>query len=194
MYIGVDMDDVLRDFMSHFILYHNRAYETSYTLSQFSSFNLSEILQISKEEETERLKQFYSSPEYLGIPPKDGAIEIIPKIAEKNDLIVISGLPKEERENSLFWINRYFPERFSEAYFIGSIRNNRKSHLCYALGIPLLIEDSLDTAKECSSLGTRVILYDAPWNQTESTSHLIERAHNWKNILEIINSKKLFRI
>ncbi|MDP3727958.1 MAG: hypothetical protein Q8R18_00750 [bacterium] len=196
MRIGIDLDDVLGDHMGQFIIFHNRSYKTTLERKDFTSFNLSKSLELPMEETRRHLEEFYKSPEFFGTPPMNGSVEAIEILAQKYKLVVITSRPKEQAKDTIDWLDRYFPNKFSDFYLLGnqeSYSQKKKAHICIYDGISLLIEDSLENAQDCST-GTRVILYDAPWNQSENLPQMVHRAYSWGDILKMIGSKSIFCI
>ena len=72
MIIATDIDDVLTP-GDVFTRFHNDAYGTKLTVANFNNYNLAEIIDISPEEEAERVKAFYKSEHFANAPENPGA-------------------------------------------------------------------------------------------------------------------------
>ena len=188
MRIGIDLDDVLGDLVPSFASFHNRVYGSKFERTDFVSFSFSKVLKISEEETNIRLEAFYKSEEFRGIIPVFNSQKGVDTLRNLgHELVLISYRPSNVFEQTSSWLVEYFHEKFSAVFLIGS-GSQRKRDICFALNIPLMVEDSLEHALDCTSLGTRVILYDTPWNQTNLGS-MIRRAYSWGDIVNVVRNK-----
>lgn len=189
MLIAIDIDDTLVDFMTSLIEFHNEKYNTSLTRDQFSSYNFWEIWGGTMEEARQKVKDYRETHYYNNLQPVLGVVESINFLKKKHGLIIITSrsITKGTKE----WINKYFPDMFSEIYFsynsyIKSGSGKTKADICKELNVDFLIDDSLEYAKECSEKGVKVLLLDQPWNQCEELPKNIIRVNNWKEVLKNI--------
>jgi len=191
MIIGIDIDDVLADFMNSMIKYHNNKYNTGYSREDFKSYNLWETLGGNEEDAVKKIYDFYHTSHFDNIPPTEGSQEAVDKLSKDNTLRVITSRPYDIHDQTLSWLDRYFLGKFEEAHFTnewagGIGKPTRKKDVCKEHNVDILVEDSLAYAKECASDKTRVYLMNKPWNQSE-LSNKITRVNSWKDILDKIN-------
>ncbi len=188
MLIGIDIDDVMADFISPLIEFHNRRYGTSLKADDFHSYRFSEVWGGTDEEGIRKVFEFCNSRYFAGIKPADGAVEAIGKLSKKFDLVSLTSRPVELEPKTLEWLEKYFPGIFADKiYFAHNSYVNfgnrkKKSEFCRDLNITFLIEDSLEYARECSEIGTRIYLLDKPWNRTGELEGVI-RVKSWDEII-----------
>ena len=181
--IATDLDDVLAD-MTPFIDFHNSTFNTSLTISNFTSYYLRHVLKISREEEWKRMRQFFNSPYFQQILPLEGSVEAVRYISKKYEIAVITSRPRFVRKNTEEWLGKYFPA-IQKVYFTADFprEKRKKSRICLELRAETMIEDRLDYALDCSKSGIKVFLLDYPWNQISNLPPLIRRVKSWQEIL-----------
>ena len=192
MIIGIDVDDVLADFMNSLIKYHNDRYNTDYSKEDFKSYNLWETLGGTEEETVGKIYDFYHTSHFDRIPPTEGSEKAVEALSKNNNLRVITSRPYDIHDQTLSWIDRYFLGKFEEAHFTnewagGIGKPTRKKDICLEYDVDILIEDSLAYAKECVGNGTSVFLMDRPWNRSEELSDKITRVYSWEDILDKVS-------
>lgn len=189
MLIGVDLDGVLVDFMSSFLNYYNHVYGTNLTRDQIYTYDLWKIFGETREKAIQKISDFYKTHHFNSLEPIQDSIEAIDTLKQNHDLVVITSRHNDIIEGTKRWLEKYFPNKFSEVYLTNQYSLDedyrRKSDICLDLGINVLIEDSLDYAKECIPK-TRVLLFDQPWNQSQKLPESITRVKSWKEILDNI--------
>ncbi len=68
MKIGIDLDDVLIEFLPSLIQYHNEAHSTCLELSQFTSYKFWEIWGGTREQAVQKVYAFHKTPHFQNIP------------------------------------------------------------------------------------------------------------------------------
>lgn len=194
MIIGVDVDEVLADFMKSFINFHNQKYKTSYKREDFYNYYFWEIMEIPLSEAVKRVYEFYNHETFGHVEPVFGSVKAIEILSKEHDLIVVTSRPSKIKERTLNWLEKHFPGKFKKVVFGNHYawerEKKKKSDICLEADVKLLIEDHLPCAKECAEKGIKVILISCPWNQTSEDLHeSIVRVKDWSEVLEII--KKL---
>jgi uncharacterized HAD superfamily protein len=189
--IGVDLDEVLADFLATFIKFHNQKFGTKLIKEQFSSFHLHEIIGEKVEVMNLRIEEFYDSLTFEELKPVEGAIDAIEYLSQKYELIIITSRPKNVSEHTIKWLKRHFPEKFKNVHFaynpyISESEQKTKSDIASENEIDLFIEDNIDLATGVAGNGITVYLIDAPWNQSGTLHENITRVYSWKEILERI--------
>ena len=194
MKIGIDIDEVLADFMSSFVNYYNKEESTNIKRSDFESYLLWKTIGGTKESTIQRVYEFYNSPEFNKIRPVKDSQYSVNVLNKESELIVITSRPHEMHDKTIEWLDNHFPNAFSEIEFTnewagGLIKPKRKKDVCLDYKIDFLLEDSMDYAKECADNGTEVLLFDCPWNQEEKLPNKIKRVYSWNHALKEIYSK-----
>lgn len=186
--VGTDMDEVLADLVTPILDYHNLKYGTNLSREDVYSYNFWEVRGGTREQAIRKVCDFYRSEDFKHIKPVTGSQEVTKLLCERHKLVVITSRPNDIYDETMRWINQYFPDRFLEVHctnqYTGMDSSKRKSDVCLELKVDVMIEDSLEHAKECASYGVRVLLLDCPWNQSNDLPPRITRVKSWEEILE----------
>ncbi len=190
MKIGVDVDDVLANFMFPLVDYHNTTYGTNFVRDDFTSFNLRETWGGTPAEAIDKVFRFYDSPEFHHIEVVDGAIEALEILKKNHDLSVVTARPEILRTKTIDWIERHFPNTFSEIHIANKFSKTgpqlTKVEICNQNNIHLLIDDSIENALQCVNAERKILLLDRPWNQHPELPTNITRVFSWDEIIKNI--------
>lgn len=190
MKIGIDLDDVLCDFATAFVAYHNDVYGTTLTKGDVWSYKFWDVLHISREEMIKRFYDFQQSPKMIHVPPIQGAKRAVDSLRENNyDLHIITARDAQFSDITNHWLSRYFPGIFSDIHFANHqstvLKARSKGDICKEIGVSLMIDDSFDNAVSCHGVCDRgVLLFDAPWNVGKSLPEGMRRVFSWDDVLE----------
>ncbi len=204
MIIGVDLDDVLGDFVGGLCQYHNREYGTSFKKDDFHSFKFWEVWGGNKKQAVDKVSDFYETPEFKNLEPMEGAQEAVDYLSQDHELRVVTSRPPfiEKDGEPIFleektkkWLDENFPNKFSEIYFAnndyieGSKKTKEKLEYCLDSDIDILVEDALQhMEKYCQNKITKVFLSDSPWNQGKELPENVERVYSWDEIVRKVDS------
>ncbi|MBS3146997.1 hypothetical protein J4471_04860 [Candidatus Woesearchaeota archaeon] len=189
MKIGVDLDEVLADFINPLLQYYNSTYNRSFCRNDFNTYNFSDIWHTTNDQAINIVYDFYASPYFDLIKPVSGSQIGISRLSISNELHVITARPNELKTKSIEWIDNYFKDRFKQIYITNYYSKNgksqKKSKICADLGIEILIEDSIENAFDCLDQNRNIILLETPWNKHLSHKD-IYMAKNWLQIVNYI--------
>lgn len=191
MKIGIDLDEVLADFLSALIEYHNATYGTSLFKEQFQSYRFWEIWGGTKEEAIQKVYDFHQTSYFRNIKPVVGSQEATNILRQNNDLFVITSRQNDVSEATQKWVAQYFPNVFSDIFFTNHYSQNgsstsTKKQICDSVGVDILIEDEPERVSECLNPKRKNLLFDHPWNRNAELPQEIYRVHSWKEILNFI--------
>ena len=190
MLIGVDLDDVLADFITPLIKFHNQTYGTKLTKDEFNSYDFWEVWGGTREEAIQKVYNFHNTPFFTNIKPTPSSIEAIDTLKKDNELVIITSRQNSVIKPTREWVNQHFPNCFSEIYFTNHYsltgQQIKKSTICSTLSVGILVEDSLVYALDCLSKEREVILIDQPWNQQEILPKGISRVKSWEEVVNLI--------
>lgn len=187
MNIGVDLDEILADFITPLLDYYNAVYGTRFTKKNVFSYNLWEVWGGTPDQDIAKLYAFYATPEFRNLQPVPGAQEGIRALTPHHELIVITSRASDLLNETQRWLAAHFPGMFAQVHLaniaarLGS--STPKALLCQRLGIDVMIEDSLTYAQECAPHVSHVLLMDAPWNQSNSLPRNVKRVFSWEEIV-----------
>ena len=190
MIIGIDLDEVLAEFLSAVIEYHNFTYKTELTKKQFKSYSFWKIWGGTMDGAIQKIYDFHKTYYFKNIKPVTGAIKALTILKQDNDLFVITARQNNIKKETKEWVNQYFPNLFSGIYLGNHFSQNgdaiAKSKICDDLAVEVMIEDSIENAIDCISPKRRVFLFDRPWNQQAELPPEISRVFSWKEIAKAI--------
>jgi len=189
MSIAVDIDDTLLDFVGTYILFHNETYKTNLKKEDFKTYYFNHVRGGTMKQAINSVKQFYKTDFFKEMQPFPGAVEVIQKLKENNDLFIVTSRPHHIQEGTFEWVEKYFPDIFSEVFFSSNYytkaknSGKTKAEICKGLETFLLIDDSLAYAKQCVGKGIGVFLFgdNNPWNQNGEVEGA-KRVKNWEEI------------
>lgn len=183
--IGVDLDDVVVDFVPSFLDFYNFKYGKNILFGDVTSFNLWEVgIGRNREEAIKLVHEFYDSCLYEEMPLIKGSKEGIDKLKSENEVCFVTARYLEFREKTDRFARINFDDLrvFYSKDFYG--KGKTKKEVCDNLGIKILIDDNNDNARECNENGVKVFLFDKPWNK--GFDRKICRVYDWEGILNEI--------
>lgn len=183
MAVGIDLDNVLADTLKQINAWHNTTYNTGFQKEDYTTWKHGDIWGNTEEEVIAKYRTFLLSDFSKEILPFPGSLEGIELLAQKDDLIVVTGRSDYLREETEQWIGEHFPGKFSGINFTNTYIGNKKiytpkSEICKRLGIHTLIDDCPEYTEGCVQLGIRVLLFDYFWNQGFDPEG-VERVYGW---------------
>lgn len=184
--IGCDLDDVLLDFMTPLVVWHNTVHNTAHRRDDYFSFDLSKVWECSLGDVNQRIWDFYQSEDHKNALPVDGAQATLQLLKDDYRFVVITAKPDSMEMQMRAWLAMHFGELFEDIVFTnhyhGAGEKRTKSSVCLELNVALFIEDALHNAEDIANVGIPVLLIDTPWNQ-EKVSPLITRVSSWGDIV-----------
>lgn len=188
--IGVDCDEVLAELMKDLNEYYNNIYGTNFKFEDYNTYKVEEIWNVTREKSMEIINSFLDSEYCHKIETVPGSKETIFDLFDKHELIIITSRPIHVKERTLKWLNHHFPNAFSGFHFTDDWPKHklgtRKAIICKQLGVDWMIEDSLEKSIKCAGNGTRVLLFNRPWNQHDNLPENIIRVSGWEEVGDIL--------
>lgn len=190
--IGFDLDDVLLNFSDSLRGHMNQKYGKSIKREDLTTFYIEEIFGITSDDSRSVIDSFFFHDDHAQSLPMDGAQKVVEKLSANNKLYIITAKPSSLEKHTAEWLEEYFPAMFEKVHFANFFdtkeKRRKKSEICIELGIEIFIDDSIDNAHDVSSVGIPVLLFDAPWNQTDELPPLVTRVRSWEEIDVILNT------
>ena len=150
--------------------------------NQFTEYEFHKVLNVTPEEYNlfyEETKFLFHSKERLQLNAK----EVINKFYEANNIYFVTARDKSLEMITASYLKNY-DIKFDGLYVLGT---PYKAKQAKKLKCDIFIEDSLSNALNLSEAGFKVLLIDAPYNQSE-LNHNIQRVYNWFDVLYEINN------
>jgi len=187
--IGIDLDDVLFDFMGPLSKWHNDVHGTVIDREEYHSFDLKEVWQCAYQEALDRVWNFYQSDHYRNAMPIPGALDVLKQLQQNYRLVIVTARPETMEVETRAWLASHFPEIFDEIIFTNHYYDTgvkrTKSSVCLERGVQVFVEDALHNALDVAGAGIPVLLFDTPWNR-EVVPKLIHRVSSWQEVFENI--------
>lgn len=185
--IGIDIDEVVVEFMANFLIYSNKKNNTFFTSEDVTNYRLWETkIHKSKEESIKEVLEFQNSPYFDKIDLIEGAKEGLEEISKNRQIYFITSRPEEIKDKTKSFFNKHFPKNGFNILYSGELYGGKlsKTEICKNLEIPLIIEDNPDYALGCAREGIKVFLLNKFWNKNCEEHPNITQVDNWKTILE----------
>jgi|SRR3989344_5882986 len=199
MKIGIDCDEVLVNLVGPFLEFNRERYGKVVERAGVFSYDFSEVLGITKDEDYKRFSEFFNSDYVSRILPLEGSQKAIIILSKRNELYVITSRPLSIKDATKKLIESNYGGSFLEIHHTDEItdftfkkadgkRRTLKVDICKKLNVELMIEDSLDKAISCAEGGINTFLMDTPWNQNGTLPKNIKRVYGWEHILNELNN------
>ena len=190
MHIAIDIDDSAGDLLSGLILFHNERYGTNLKREDFHSCWYREVWGGTKEQEVEKLTEFFKTDYFKNVLPMPGAQETMKFLKEEgHKLSVVTGRVYSLTQQTEEWIEKYFKNIFSEIYHTNSYGLTgikiKKSEMCKKQNMDLIVDDDFIHIIDCANAGIPVFVFDNPWNQGILPNRAI-RMNSWKEMSSLI--------
>ncbi len=186
--IGIDLDDVLANFNNGWLSYYNNKYQTNYKFSQINNYDLEKVFKTKKDVMIRRIKNFYRTKIFEELKPINGTKSVINKINKISTISVITSRPLWLEEKTKNWLNKHFGKKFDNIILSNQFGNKSmknlitKAQICKDQNINIMIEDAPTYSISIAKTGTKVLLFDRPWNRDIPNGKNITRVKSWKEI------------
>lgn len=190
MKIGMDLDEVIIDYMESFLrFYYDRTGRQHFKENISSYYDLWTHLESTREEVSELMLQFI---EHHGdnMPLVQYTKESITELNNRHELVIITSRPLSLRDKTESYLAKHLNDiplqlHFSSDFF--KEQGMTKAEICNSLAIPLFLEDSGEYALNCARNGIRILLFDRPWNKEYKHQNMV-RVGSWPEALREIEN------
>ncbi len=192
MKIGIDIDDVIADFVPTLARFHNETFGGNLSKNDFTSYDFWKVWGGSKEEAVRKVDMFFEDQSHCNkILPVIKSVTSLNKLKEGGvELFAITGRRDNMIEQTKEWIEKHFPGLFLDIYFTNSYslngKSEKKSKICKELGITVMVEDHTKHAVDCAENAIQVLLFDCPWNKHSNVLKNIRRVSSWDEIIQVL--------
>ncbi len=189
MKIGIDLDDVVFEFVKPLLEFYKKKYGGEILFEDVFSYDFSDVFKISLEEVIDLIGKNFTRSFIENLNLCEFSKESILKLAENHELFFItSRLFREGTKESLdkHFLNTGYNLVYSSNPYAGN-EGKTKAEICEELNIDFMIEDCKRHSKICAENGIKVFLIDKPWNQKCGVHGNIIRVKNWKEIITKLN-------
>lgn len=187
--IGIDLDDVVFEFVKLFLEYSERKFGKKILFKDVFSYQFADVLNVSLEEVLDLVKQMSTKEVFENMALVENSKKSILELSKKYEIYFITS--RVYKEGTLESLKKHFEEFDFELIFSSNpyakTLGKHKGEICLEEGINFMVEDSYEHANNCAESGIKTFLLDKPWNQRRDLNKNIIRVKNWKGVLEILN-------
>lgn len=177
--VAIDIDEVLVNFLYPMAKHHHKKIR-----KPKYNYVYREIFDIDEVTSQKMVQDFYKSRDFSKLTPIKGAQKAMYDIRWKSKkMYVVTGRQDSVREETELWIDHYFPGIFDDVILTNSYTPNevKKSDICRALNIGLIIDDNKGICDECIDSGIQAFNYIGdevyPWCEESEIS-----IKEWKDL------------
>jgi len=199
--IAVDIDEVLANNAKGFTDFSNQRWGTQLVPTDYIE-DWVKMWQIDSAEADLRADTFFESDAMLHYEHDVTAREVLEKLKESYDLIVVTARRIQTKGDTLQWIRERFPGIFLEdkIFFAGFWDNinvddpvahaKNKGELLKQLGADYLIDDQLKHCIGAAEQGISAVLFgNYGWNAAATLPAGVVRADSWVDVLEYFDGR-----
>lgn len=170
-------------FIDHFLLYlRSRGWATPASSRDIDGYSMTEWLGTTAQQ-CQLLMDEFQHDRGMSLRPAPGAQAAIEYLSTRWDLVAITARPYLVQDITRALVNKCFGATISNIIHVGMSTDLviPKWQIAHALGVQILIDDSLSNAKEAAAHGMRALLMDRGfgWNQCESLPAGVYRIRSW---------------
>lgn len=190
MIIAIDCDEVLINGTEYIIGTYNQRHGTSLPLKDAYNSKSPHWGRSSLEEVMARIENIQRSDEYAQIAPSPKAVEVVQKLAEHNELHMVTARSEQVFDITERMVEKYFGNSFVSLEHVGLGRS--KGEVCRSIGADMLIDDSRKHVIDALEKGVRYPIWFGSyvWQQADEQLPLaqgIYRCANWDEVYSIVN-------
>lgn len=191
--IAVDVGEVLFPLSPTFLEYHNNQHQTAFTLDEMTSYYLEELTGETSEQMLEKIHAYLDTHYFRSGRPISGAIEVISRLAESFNLVIITARDIHYRGRTETWLKEHFGDLFSQLHYTHTLdepnKEIEKYVLCQRVGAKVLIDDNLHHLSKAAEHGIAGILFgNYGWNQYDVLPDNITRCQDWQSVEAFLNA------
>lgn len=182
---GIDLDEVLVNFVPHFLDYVQPIIGKMVYTDELKSYNFWEHgVGKDREEAVNLVDGFFESGLARALSVTDGAQEAVRDFLEEGEVFVVTARPWRYSRETNYLIKKNFPGLEGRIIYSSDFHGGEKtkSEICTEIGAIYFYEDNIRYAKECARNVKNVYLFDRPWNQEAVNGNII-RVKGWRDIL-----------
>jgi hypothetical protein len=179
--LAFDIDGVVADTMAVFVRLAQERYGfTRLTKEDLRQYDLRACLDIPLEIVDELICMTLDDDHTLQIPPMDGAVAVLTKLADHGPLRFVTA--RIWPESIIHWLQQTLSEVDAgriEVFATGL--PEAKCSILRDLGVKYFVEDRVETCRLLMEKGIQPLLFDQPWNRG-SEAVLFPRIDDWSQL------------
>lgn len=157
--IAVDIDEVLVPFFPTLTKYYTWRTNKQVHLPAKFAYHYAPLFNITEEESSELVKDFYSSDFHKSMKPIVGAKRRLHDLAKNNTLIAVTGRQSYARDATEELLLEHFGGDIQDIIYCDHFTKNarNKAEVCSDISADLLIDDSYQSCMDCLNISIPAI-------------------------------------
>lgn len=194
--IAVDIDEVLADFVNHFVRFSNERWSTTLCFDDYDE-NWAAMWGVDLDEMKVRAQSYYNSDLVENLTVIPGAHKGLTSLAVNYDIVALTSRPRVVSHRTVSWIDKHYGELLTEEtiHFAGlwdelteHSHKRTKGELVQDLGIDILIDDQPKHCLGAAECGKSAILFgDYAWNRDIMLPSNVVRCVDWSAVEQEID-------
>lgn len=187
MKLGIDIDDVVAEYVTGLTDYYNHAHFDNVKPVSIREWDLKKSFKkaSSPEQMKALMDSFMYHDHFEKLPSVTGAVNTIHKLmGEGHTPYFITSRSSKAIDTTYKWLDRHgLP--IERVYF-----NKDKGWLCERLGLDAHVDDGLHNLDDIASRDfhkTYTYLFERPWNKVTPSRYSHERVKDWKELYAAIH-------
>lgn len=158
MKIGIDIDEVLAEFVENFLKYKNRLKGTNFKKEHVKSYEFWHTIGGTREEAMKEVNDFHESEYFDSLSAVEFSQQSLKELEKTNELHLITSRHPKIKKRTGLWLKKYFSIKFAGIHFSGDFEGKykTKAEICEDLGIDVIVEDNLNYARNIAKKGIKV--------------------------------------
>jgi len=190
--IAIDIDEVLADYAAEFVVMSNKLWSTNFTADDYHEDWLT-LWGVDLDEAVARGQAMLDDRMHERLRHDDKAVDVLAKLAQNYNLIVLTARNLATKELTLEWLKRHYPMILPGSVNFAGIWDNpkpdavhqTKGSIARQLGVEYLIDDQLKHCLAAHEHGIKSLLFgDYRWNQADDLPKGVTRVSNWHAVEE----------
>lgn len=173
--VAIDIDEVLVNFLFP-MAKHNHKMHKLWSKPKYN-YVYREIFDIDEVTSQKMVQEFYRSKAFMDLTPIPGSQKAMYKLRRKaKKMYIVTGRQDSVREETEAWVETFFPGIFDDVILTNSYTPHevKKSDICRALNIGLIIDDNKGICDQCIGAGTDALNFVGdevyPWCEESEIS------------------------
>ena len=187
MNIALDIDGILAnaDFAFRSMMRH--MFKRPFAKNKVKSFHYEDSFDLSDDEIHKFYAMFHNNDLWLNMKPLKGAVESVKKLSDENRIVIVTARPRDIKDVTVKWLKNN-NINYQEIYF--TLADKHLMFENYNEEIDIFLEDHPIYIQRIAATGTKVIMFEYPWNKHLEPQSNIYRVSNWNEALMKISDLK----
>jgi len=174
--IGLDIDGVIVDATGAILPFLSEACSRPVSREDITSYSIADALNMDGEKVHELWQRTIESGRLQRAAPIDGALAGLSAISH-HEIWIVTGRPSSLQEMTLSWFDANNVHYDTMVFDKRGIKNTAGPEF------DVFVDDFIDEVAAVAGSGIPALLFDQPWNQSESLPANCRRVYDWDAVV-----------